>query len=595
MAAAIVIAVRRRRERKFKRTSNTFTQGPTRRGRSAIDPNEVEWEKTLGKLDGVLEMSYLRGESIDYVLGLIAEDARSDGISPHAFKGVLHKLMDEDSHMTITSTDVHSLMDIFDAEKTGMISPPLVEEYWHELQIAREENLPIDPSVSNPVLVDPKLLSLDEDNNDSGNNCFDNPRLPPWWSRRRAAQIYDGRRCQILVAVLISLCFLCNICEAQMVDQGYNRVFVVLELIWCIVFALELALNVYAHPCREFIKNSWNWFDAIVVTMSMYTTVLAKTGIGLSGLDYGQITTLRLVRATRVFRLFKRVKSLHKILYSLETATKDVANTMSVLLMVMATYAIVAVEIFGTKSATADYNKCIYPGYDDDPLYQNCFEMEQHYDETFGTFGKAMNTLLQVLTGDGWSSEIARPILEDAPFAAAAFFISYIIVCALMLMNVVVAILLEKVVENNADEEVAKSFQDEEEKERQLYEDEDDVEDVGIRAKGYKRGSRRSRGSLHYSDGRLKQDLEGHVDRAMRYVICSANRIDKRFERLQRQLSRIKFMRSRVAVCVKLIALRLEEEARCLEFKRETHGDKRGGGDSLSRNRGVKGKHRTGR
>ena len=46
MAATIVIAVRRRRERKFKRTSNTFTKGPTRRGRSAIDPNEVEWEKT---------------------------------------------------------------------------------------------------------------------------------------------------------------------------------------------------------------------------------------------------------------------------------------------------------------------------------------------------------------------------------------------------------------------------------------------------------------------------------------------------------------------------------------------------------------------
>mmetsp|Transcript_35576 Transcript_35576/g.71298 ORF Transcript_35576/g.71298 Transcript_35576/m.71298 type:complete len:92 (+) Transcript_35576:1364-1639(+) len=45
----------------------------------------------------------------------------------------------------------------------------------------------------------------------------------------------------------------------------------------------------------------------------------------------------------------------------------------------------------------------------------------------------------QILTGDSWAQEIARPILEEYP-ASAAFFVSCVIMlCNMVLINVVVA------------------------------------------------------------------------------------------------------------------------------------------------------------
>ena len=55
---------------------------------------------------------------------------------------------------------------------------------------------------------------------------------------------------------------------------------------------------------------------------------------------------LRLLRAFRVFRLFKRIKSLNKIIVSLGKAVPGVSNAFLILLLVMAIYAILGVELF---------------------------------------------------------------------------------------------------------------------------------------------------------------------------------------------------------------------------------------------------------
>ena len=81
--------------------------------------------------------------------------------------------------------------------------------------------------------------------------------------------------------------------------------------------------------------------------------------------------------------------------------------------------------------------------------------------EYFGSFSKALFTLFQVGTGDGWASDIARPIFVgsdglladetdsaireqqslDAP--TALFFVSFIVFVAWTLLQVVVAVLLD--------------------------------------------------------------------------------------------------------------------------------------------------------
>jgi hypothetical protein len=67
--------------------------------------------------------------------------------------------------------------------------------------------------------------------------------------------------------------------------------------------------------------------------------------------------------------------------------------------------------------------------------------------EYFGTFGKSLFTLFQVVTGDSWAEAIGRSLLEGwFPMSTAVFFVTYILLHAVVLMNVVVAVLLEKMV-----------------------------------------------------------------------------------------------------------------------------------------------------
>ena len=61
------------------------------------------------------------------------------------------------------------------------------------------------------------------------------------------------------------------------------------------------------------------------------------------------ISTLRLLRAFRVFRLFKRLPSLAKIVKALEEAMPGCLNAFFILILVMAIYAILGVNLFGPK------------------------------------------------------------------------------------------------------------------------------------------------------------------------------------------------------------------------------------------------------
>merc|ERR1719162_1096519 len=151
------------------------------------------------------------------------------------------------------------------------------------------------------------------------------------------------------------------------------------------------------------------------------------------------------MRAFRVFRLFKRVNSLNKIITALAHAVPGVINAFLLLTIVMCIYAILAVEFFidvGHDCHEAQAN--IAPS-----LRGNCFG-----EEYFGSFSKSLYSFFQVLTGESWSEAIARPVLwwHTDPWlsvGSAVFFVSFVLVTSFVLTNVVVAVLLDKMVTNS--------------------------------------------------------------------------------------------------------------------------------------------------
>ena len=152
-----------------------------------------------------------------------------------------------------------------------------------------------------------------------------------------------------------------------------------------------------------------------------------------------------MLRAFRVFRLFKRIKSLNKIIVSLTNAVPGLINAAIVQFLVMCIYAILGVDLF--RDFGADGSFINYQGevVEISTLRGNTFG-----DEYYGNFFRSLYTLFQVLTGESWSEIVARPIIMSEGtmgIVASVFYVSYIIICGIILVNVAVAVLLEKMVD----------------------------------------------------------------------------------------------------------------------------------------------------
>jgi voltage-gated sodium channel len=171
-------------------------------------------------------------------------------------------------------------------------------------------------------------------------------------------------------------------------------------------FTLELVLNIYGNWWNKFGYDYWNWFDAVVVAISLISLTMG----GVEG-----IGALRLLRAFRVVRLFKRAASLRKILKAINQAIPGMRDAFAILMLVMMLYAIMGVDFYGPD-----------------------------HDVFFGNFLKAFFTMFQMMTTEGWA-DIARDVMAEQGDSHAIFFVSFIMLGNIILANVVIAVLIEQV------------------------------------------------------------------------------------------------------------------------------------------------------
>ena len=227
--------------------------------------------------------------------------------------------------------------------------------------------------------------------------------------RRRVRWIYIGDRFQVMLACLIMLNFLVNICEAQFKSNtpGVTAVFETFNLVFTVIFTVEIVINLFSTLVWEFISDAWNLFDLTVVLVSLLSLFME---------DLPGAQVLKLMRCFRVFRLFKRIPSLRQIIVALYSSIPPMANAFALVCMVTAIYAIMAVTFFSSVA-----------------------------DDEFGDFFKAMFTMFQVMTGDAWSNIARRLFVGNAhPAGVAVFFVSFQLIVALVLVNVVIAVLLDE-------------------------------------------------------------------------------------------------------------------------------------------------------
>lgn len=281
------------------------------------------------------------------------------------------------------------------------------------------------------------------------------------WSQNWVRAQYESNVIQIAVAVLIFANFIVSACEKVILPEEGSQeqaVFLVFEWFFGLIFSIELAWNMYGSWWGMFWASGWNWFDFIIVLISLLS-------LGLGNLP--GISVLRLFRAFRVFRLFKRVPSLKLIIEGVVASLPGVSNAFVVLGILMGIWSIMGVEFFGIirgerSTQLTGETTCEALGSSGQTEVELCDFTTQE----FGDFFKAMFSMWQIMTMDSWASGIARPLIynEGHWLAGPIFFISYTFIAGIIMTNVVVAILLEKYLECTSKAAAAKEVEKEKKK-----------------------------------------------------------------------------------------------------------------------------------
>lgn len=165
------------------------------------------------------------------------------------------------------------------------------------------------------------------------------------------------------------------------------------------VFVLEIVLKLTASG-RQFFRSYWNLFDFFVVAIALVPAS-------------GPFAVLRVLRVLRLLRLISVVPRLRFVVEALLHAIPGIASIGVLILIIFYVFAVVATGLYGAA-----------------------------FPDWFGSLGRSMFTLFQIMTLESWSMGVVRPVMQVFPFAWI-FFVLFILVATFTMLNLFIGIIVE--------------------------------------------------------------------------------------------------------------------------------------------------------
>lgn len=164
------------------------------------------------------------------------------------------------------------------------------------------------------------------------------------------------------------------------------------------VFVVEIAARIYVHR-TAFFRDPWSLFDFAVVAIALVPAS-------------GPLSILRALRVLRVMRMVTMVPSMRRVVGALLSAIPGLGSIAMVLSLVFYVSAVIATGLFAAD-----------------------------FPDWFGSLGRSVYTLFQVMTLESWSMGIVRPLMEVFPYAWV-FFIPFILIATFTMLNLFIAIIV---------------------------------------------------------------------------------------------------------------------------------------------------------
>lgn len=180
------------------------------------------------------------------------------------------------------------------------------------------------------------------------------------------------------------------------------------------VFLVEIALKLIAVGPLRFFRSGWNTFDFLVVAVALVPGA-------------GPLSVLRTLRIMRLLRVIKFMPGLRRVVEALLRSLPGISAIALLMGLIFYVAAVMATTMFGPA-----------------------------FPEWFGSIGRSLYSLFQIMTLESWSMGIVRPIMEHNPWAWA-FFVPFILVSAFTMLNLFVAVIVDTM--GQMDHEIASEEQ----------------------------------------------------------------------------------------------------------------------------------------
>ncbi|ACJ00211.1 ion transporter [Rhodospirillum centenum] len=229
----------------------------------------------------------------------------------------------------------------------------------------------------------------------------DAPAAPAPSALRRLVESVGFQR--FIVAVILVNAVTLGLETSATAMAAAGPLLTVLDRLALAVFVVELGLKLAVYRL-SFFRQGWNNFDFTIVALSLAPL------IGVAGA--GNLSVLRALRILRVLRLLSVVPQMRAVVQALFGALPGMGAIIAVLALIYYVSAVLATKLFGTS-----------------------------FPDWFGSIGRSMYSLFQIMTLESWSMGIVRPVMEVYPYAWV-FFVPFIVLVTFAVLNLFIAIIV---------------------------------------------------------------------------------------------------------------------------------------------------------
>jgi voltage-gated sodium channel len=231
------------------------------------------------------------------------------------------------------------------------------------------------------------------------------------WCQRVAQH---PRFSRVVVGVIVLNAAVLGAETSPAVVEQFGRLLHTVSIACLMVFCIELAIRMTAFGQRpaRFFRDGWNTFDFVIVTLSLLPMIGPMASIG---------RTLRLLRIARLLSVSPQMRL---IVNTMLRSIPSIAHVSLLLAVLLYMYAVTGVYLF--RESAPDH---------------------------FGDLGRALLTMFQVATVEGWP-EVQADVLEEHGWAWV-FFASFIVIAVFVCINLFIAVVINNLEKAKGDEAAA--------------------------------------------------------------------------------------------------------------------------------------------